>query len=88
MTSGPPGVTVTYVNPIQGTHDITVTGTFPASQGVLLVSYASGQSTDPNEFIAATITSWTATQIDFTVLTVDSALNPWNEDFSFVIIGN
>ena len=71
----------------RGTFVITVTGSFPAATGILMVSIASNQDTDPNEFIAGTIDSWTTTEIVFTVLTVREDLSPWNEDFSFMLLG-
>ena len=81
------GVNVACFCPVQGTYEITITGSFPVAQGVLMVSIASGESTTPDEFIAATITSWTTTQIKFTTLMVDSNGDPWSDDFSFIILG-
>ena len=87
LGSGPVGVIVTGTFVSTGNYDVTITGSFPANTGVLMVSVASDQLTLANVFIAASITSWSTTQIDITVDIRDSAGVVNDEDFSFVILG-
>ena len=88
LSSGPAGVTVALTWLADNDIDITVTGSFPATQGVLLVSISSGDVTRTNVFIAGTIMSWSTSQIDLNIKTLDIVTPTAVEDFSFAVLGD
>ena len=87
LSSGPAGVVVSLL--VNGTGDVTVTvtGTFPATEGTLIVSASSSfgvNNTTPN----GEVTSWSTSQIVFNVLIrAIPTGTPAQDDFSFVILG-
>ena len=67
---------------------VTVKGSFPASTGVLIVSTSSQQNVREEINTTGSIDSWTTSEIEFTVETIDTDTGLFSgEDFSFVLLG-
>lgn len=90
-SSGPSGVNVSVIWNATGHYSITVTGSFPSTEGTLIVSLSTGggDSIDDDRIATGEITSWTTGQIVFDVNIWDTgSVVPLNEDCSFVLLGD
>jgi hypothetical protein len=86
LSEGPSGVTTTGVRNGSGDVSLTVTGTFPATQGTLLIASSSSVGVN-NTWSFGEITAWSTTQIDLDVFTIDFNGNAVQDDFSFAVLG-
>ena len=87
---GPVGVVCTCTEPgVAGYYRVTLTGTFPAAEGVLLVTPSTGTTGGiiQDTFAVGDISSWSATQIVFDAQVYSPTYGNIREDFAFVVLG-
>ncbi|UCG52650.1 MAG: hypothetical protein JSW58_03620 [Candidatus Latescibacterota bacterium] len=88
LSSGPSGTTVSVVKNGTGDYTVTLTGTFPSTTGVLIVSPSSDGDPFDDCFVTGTITSWSTTQIDLWIRYFCHNIGTYvDEEFSFVVLG-
>ncbi|MGH2571375.1 MAG: hypothetical protein ACRDGR_09125, partial [bacterium] len=84
---GPGNVTVSVTNTAIGRHTVTVDGTFPGEQPVLIVSGAEAGTPAPNIVVTGDLLSWTTTSIAFNVSIWNTQAAVYVDDvFSFVLL--
>lgn len=89
LSSGPSGVTVSVVNTGAGVYEVTVSGTFPSTPGVLLTTTSSSFSPFVDCISAGHNMTWGAAQITFDVTVYCTAITALlNGEFSFAIMGD
>ena len=84
VSSWPAGVSISVADQAEGIWNITITGTFPATEGSVM-----GTVSDTNgaNCITAYITSWSSTQITIRVGTWFTATPAFTDrDFTFMIL--
>lgn len=88
LSLGPSGVSISaFTANTSGDYTITVDGSFPDTQGTMIVSMISEAGTN-NTAIYGDIVSWSTSQIQFRVWIVAITTGDLvQDDFSFLIIG-